>query len=482
MLNSIAGRKKEQQKLKRALESDKPEFIALYGRRRIGKTFLIREFFGDRIGFELIGIYNASLQEQLDNFANSMTEALRIDIPVKSPGSWQEAFSMLKSFLKSKKFRGKKVIFLDELPWLNSSRSGFLKQLEHFWNSYASKKKNLILIVCGSAASWMIQHIVNSKGGLHNRLTQQIRLLPFTLTEIKDYLRLRKIKNLDHYQILQLYMAIGGVPYYWSFVQSGLSAAQMIDDLIFAENAEFRNEYDQLFASLFDNSNLHEKVIDALAGKRKGLNRKEILDVMKLKSGGTATNIIRELEESGFIESYIPFEKNSNDARFVLSDEFTLFHLYWIAPLGKKQLGNAYWMKMQTGSKFKAWSGHSFESICLKHIEKIKYYLRIDKIQSDQAPWEYKPDKNSKEEGAQIDMLIDRKDMVINICEMKFYQSEFTIDKSYAEELRRKMDVFKTRTNTRKSIFLTIVTSFGLKTNSHSISLNAIGVSMDALF
>ncbi|MCK4921551.1 MAG: AAA family ATPase [Bacteroidales bacterium] len=482
MLKNIAGRQIELQKLKRALESDKAEFIAVYGRRRIGKTFLIREFFGERIGFELIGIYNASLQEQLDNFANSMCEALKIDIPVKSPASWQEAFSMLKNFLESKKGKAKKVVFLDELPWLNSSRSGFLKQLEHFWNSYASKKKDLILIVSGSAASWMIQHVVDSKGGLHNRLTQQIRLLPFTLTEIEDYLRMRKIKNLDHYQILQLYMAIGGVPYYWSFVQKGLSAAQIIDDLVFSDYAEFRNEYDQLFASLFDNNDLHEKVVEVLAGKRKGLNRKEILSVMKLKSGGTASNIIRELEESGFIESYIPFGKNSNDARFILSDEFTLFHLYWIAPIGKRKTGNAYWIKMQTGSKFKAWSGHSFEGICLKHIEKIKYHLRIDKIQSNEAPWEYKAGKNSKETGVQIDMLIDRKDMVINLCEMKFYQSEFTIDKSYAEELRRKIDVFKTRTNTRKSIFLTIVTTFGLKSNSHSSSLNAIGVSMDALF
>lgn len=470
------------QKLQRAFNSEKAEFIAVYGRRRVGKTFLIREFFGDKICFELNGVFNATSREQLDNFASSLNEALEIGIPIQSPKTWQEAFILLKHFLESKKSREKKVVFLDELPWLNTPRSGFLKHLEHFWNSYGSKQDDLLLIVCGSAASWMIQHIVDAKGGLHNRLTGQVRLLPFSLFETKDYLQLQKIRNLGHYQILQLYMAFGGVPYYWSFVREGLSAAQVIDELIFADGAELQDEYNQLFASLFENSELHERVIVALAKKRKGLSRKELLGIVGLKSGGTATNIIRELEESAFIESYIPFGKIFNDASFRLSDEFTLFHLYWIAPIGKRKVGNDYWIKLQTGSKFNAWSGYCFESICLKHIEEIKYHLRIDKIQASHSPWEFLPTKSTEGEGAQVDMLIDRKDGVINLCEMKFYQSEFTINAAYARELRRKADVFKTVTKTKKAIFLTFVTTFGLKRNSHSSSLNAIGVSMEALF
>lgn len=328
----------------------------------------------------------------------------------------------------------------------------------------------------------MIQHIVDAKGGLHNRLNGQIRLLPFSLSETKDYLRHQKITNLDHYQIIQLYMALGGIPYYWSFVREGLSAAQVIDELIFSDGAELRSEYDKLFESLFENSKQHQQVIEALARKRKGLGRKELLRLLKLKSGGTVTNILRELEESGFIESCIPYGKKSYDASFRLADEFTLFHLFWIAPMGKRKAGNDYWIKLQTDSKFKAWSGYCFESICIKHIEEIKHHMRIDQIQANHAPWEYKPAKNSSETGARVDMLIDRKDGIINLCEIKFYQSRFTINAGYERELRRKTEIFKTVTKTNKSIFLTFITTFGLEKNNHSASLNAISVSMEALF
>ena len=480
--NNIAGRVQEMEKLQRALASGKPEFIAVYGRRRVGKTFLIRELFDDKICFEIVGIHNATTREQLVNFSNSLTEALDIPVPVQTPRSWQDAFALLKTFLRNKQTKGKKVVFFDELPWLNTPWSGFLKHLENFWNSFGSKQKDLVMIVCGSAASWMIQHIMDSTGGLHNRITGQIRLLPFTLSETKDYLRMQKIRNLDHYQILLLYMALGGIPYYWSFVQASMSAAQAIDEIIFSKGAELRNEFDNLFGSLFNHSEHHERVIKSLARKRKGLIRSELLDAMKLSSGGTASNIIRELETSGFIESYIPFGKKASEALYRLSDEFTLFHLFWISPLGKRQAGNSYWLKKQSGPKFNAWSGYCFESICLKHIEQIKYHLRIDKIESTNSPWEYRSTGKPGHEGAQIDMLIDRQDMVINLCEMKFCQTEYVIGSAYAKELRRKMEVFRNQTRTRKSLFLTFVTTFGLKENSHSTSLNTIGVKMDALF
>ncbi len=330
-------------------------------------------------------------------------------------------------------------MFLDELPWLNTPRSGFLKHLEHFWNSYGSKQKDLVLIVCGSAASWMIQHIMDSKGGMHNRITEHIRLLPFSLSETMEYLEKRKLKKLNQFQVLQLYMALGGVPYYWSFVRNEHSAAHAIDDLFFVKGAPLGEEYYNLFGSLFDHSKSHESVIQALSRKKKGLNRNELLEAMKIQSGGTATSILSELETSGFITSYIPFGKKSGDALYRISDEFILFHLHWLAPRGKQQAGRGYWTKKQSGAKFNVWSGYSFESICLKHIEQIKYHLRIDKIDSTNSPWEYRSTGKTGEEGAQIDMLIDRQDMVINLCEMKFCQTEYSIGSAYAKDLRRKI-------------------------------------------
>lgn len=448
----------------------------------MGKTYLVREFFDDKICFELTGIHKATLREQLENYASALSEATNSLIPLRSPGTWQEAFAQLKVFLSKHKSKGKKVVFLDELPWLNTPRSGFLKHLEHFWNSYGSKQKDLVLIVCGSAASWMIQHVMNSKGGLHNRVTGHIRLLPFSLTETMEYLKKRKLIKLDQLQVLQLYMALGGVPYYWSLVQQGHSAAQSIDDLLFVREAPLREEYSNLFGSLFDHSAYHESIIQTLSTKKKGIMRNELLRAIKLSSGGTATSILKELETSGFISSHIPFGKQSNDALYRISDEFILFHLHWIAPLGRQQTGRGYWTKKQSGPKYSAWSGYSFESICLKHIEQIKHHMRIDMIDSNESPWEYRPAKGSGEEGAQIDLLIDRQDMVINVCEMKFSRSEFTIDASYAKNLRRKMEVFRSQTATRKHLFLTMITTFGLNENTHSNSLDALDINMDALF
>jgi type II secretory pathway predicted ATPase ExeA len=481
-VQNIAGRKPEIKKLQGALHSDQPELIAVYGRRRVGKTYLIREFFDDQICFELTGIHKATLREQLNNFTASLTEANNSLLALQPPGTWQEAFAQLKTFLNQYKSKGKKVVFLDELPWLNTPRSGFLKHLEHFWNSYGSKRKDLVLIVCGSAASWMLQHILDSKGGLHNRISGHIRLLPFSLSETLEYLEKKKIRKLDQFQVLQLYMAMGGVPYYWSFVQKDHSAAHAIDDLFFVKGAPLWEEYNNLFGSLFDHSESHENIIQALSRKKKGLNRNELLKVMKTSSGGTATSILRELETSGFISPYIPFGKKSADALYRISDEFILFHLHWIAPLGKQQAGRGFWIKKQSDTKYHSWSGYSFESICLKHIEQIKYHMRIDMIDSNESPWEYRPNKGSGEQGAQIDLLIDRQDKVINICEMKFSRSEFTITAAYAKDLRRKMEVFRLQTGSRKNLFLTMVTTFGLNENTHSNALDALDIKMGALF
>ncbi len=481
-VQNIAGRKEEIRKLERVLRSDQPELIAVYGRRRVGKTFLIREYFTERICFELTGIHGATLREQLNNFAQTLTDSTGFGIPLKAPTSWQEAFAQLKAFLGQHKQKGKKVVFLDELPWLNTPRSGFLKHLEHFWNSFGSRQKDLVLILCGSAASWMIQHIIDSKGGLHNRITCHIRLMPFRLSETMEYLEKRKIRQLDRYQALLLYMALGGVPYYWSFVQRQHSAAHAIDDIIFAHEAPLKEEYKNLFASLFEQNDQHEQVILALAGKKKGLKRNELLTRARMSSGGGASRVIYELETSGFISSYIPFGKRNKDALYRISDEYILFHHTWISPLGRHQPGNGYWMKKQSGPRYHAWSGYCFEGICAKHIPQIKYHMRIDQIASNESPWEYRPERGSGDEGVQIDLLIDRQDMVINVCEMKFCRSGFSIEAAYAKDLRRKMEVFRKQTGTRKALFLTMITTFGLNENTHSHSLNAIDVTMDALF
>jgi uncharacterized protein len=484
-LKNIIGRTDPIKILHQSLSSPDAEFIAVYGRRRIGKTFLIREFFDSDISFEIIGIQGGSLADQLDNFSISLGKAMGIGIQPARPISWKEAFFQLENYLESlkrKKTKVKRVVFFDELPWLNTARSKFLPALQHFWNSYGSLQKDLVLIVCGSAASWMIQNIVRSTGGLHNRITRQIRLLPFTLAETKEFLKSRNITNLNNYLVMQLYMAFGGVPYYLKFVNPGLSAAQVIDSLCFSESGQLRNEYDMLYRSLFEKSEQHMKIVELLSNTRKGLSRTEILEKVGMKSGGAASDVIEELEESGFIESGIPYGKKANESLFRLADEFSLFHLTWIKPLGKRSPGDGYWLTRQSSQKLKVWSGYCFETICQKFVNKLKIKLGIANVETNACPWRYQPPKESESQGVQIDLLIDRKDGVINLCEMKYYDSEFTIDAKYASELRNKIQVFREQSGSRKSIFLTMVTSFGIKKNSYSNDLEVIDIRMDDLF
>jgi len=482
--DKIIGRDDESCILDKALHSADPEFIAVYGRRRIGKTFLIREFYGDSICFELVGVHQAGLKIQLQNFAQSLKKAMGIGIQPETPSTWFQAFTDLEQFLESlstNKNTGKKVIFIDELPWLNTPKSNFLASLEHFWNSYGSKQNNLILVVCGSAASWMIQKIVNSKGGLHNRLTRQIRLLPFTLHETESFLKSRGVV-LTRYQIILLYMVMGGVPFYLQQAESGLSSAQIIDKACFSKNGLLRNEFERLFSSLFDHSDQNIKIMEVLRQNRSGVNRNQILATAKIPSGGTASQILEELEESGFISSWIPYGKKSNDAIYRITDEFSLFYFDWLKPLGKRCPEEGYWLTLQNDPCRRAWSGYTFEGICMKHIQQIKNELGIGKVETFHGPWYYSAPKDSLGNGAQIDLLIDRKDAAINLCEMKFSEAEFTIDSNYSKNLRKKVDVFKTITKTKKNIFVTMISTFGIGPNIYSNDIISNSLTIDCMF
>ena len=480
----IIGRQKEKAVLELASKSSDPEFIAIYGRRRVGKTHLVREFFGNAICFELIGKHGATLGEQLDNFAQALGKSIGMGIQPQRPSSWSEAFRQLEQFLESpvrKKKKHKRIVFLDELPWLNTPRSSFLSGLDHFWNSWGSRQNNFILVICGSAASWMIQNIVRATGGLHNRLTRQIRLLPFTLRETETFLESRGV-NLTRTQIAALYMAMGGIPHYLMQTEPGLSAAQIIDKVCFSSLGLLREEFDKLYSSLFDESEQHQKIVRALAAKRQGLTRNEILRSIGLQSGGSASRRLEELEESGFIQTQIPFGKKANDALYRLSDEYSLFYLDWISKLGKRSPGDGYWLSQQNSPRRRSWAGYAFESLCIKHAQRLKTALGIANVLTTHAPWRYQSSADSDIPGAQIDLLIDRRDDTINVCEMKFCEAEFTIDKKYAMALKRKLDVFRRITGTRKSVFLTMVTTFGIVNNAYAKELVANSLTLEDLY
>lgn len=473
----IIGRTEEMAVLKSAIASKEAELIAIYGRRRIGKTYLIRNYYEDRIAFELTGMNNGSLKAQLLQFSKALQKASNAPLPLAPPKSWVEAFTALEGMLSSLSKKKKWVVFFDEFPWLNSRKSGFLEAFDHFWNTWASRQSQLVVVICGSAASWMIENIVNAKGGLHNRITRSIRLLPFSISETKAYLQSRSV-HLDHYQFLQLYMALGGVPHYLRNVERGQSATQAINKICFTKAGALQGEFNNLYQSLFEHADNHIKTVRALSQTAKGLTRQQIIDVCGFSSGGGTTDMLNELEQSGFIQSATPYGKTSREAIYRLADEFSLFYLRFMD--GVKITGDDMWSRISAMNAYKIWCGMSFEAICLKHLPQIKKALGVSGVHSEESPWRYSGTKT--ESGAQIDLLIDRSDRTINICEMKFYTGEFTVDKTYAAELDRKLKVFREQTKTRKALFLTFITTYGVKKNEYADRLVHNDLTMDIFF
>jgi AAA+ ATPase superfamily predicted ATPase len=477
MKEKLIGRIKEQEKLASALNSNSPEMVAIIGRRRIGKTFLVRSFFGNRIDLEVTGAQHAGVKEQLENFGYLLHKLNGDDQPFSIPYSWGDAFRKLITALeKLPKVKRKRIIFFDELPWLASKRSGFLSAFGYFWNNWASKQ-NIIVIICGSAASWMIDKVVNNKGGLHNRITKRIFLKPFNLPETEVFFKERDI-HFDRIHLLNIYMVMGGVPHYLQEVKAGKSAMQNIEDICFREDGLLGREFSNLYPALFEKSENHIAVIRALASKWKGLNRKEIIQITKLSNGGGLSKVLNELSASGFITIYRPFGKKKKDLLYRLTDEYSLFYLHFIEPHGMLEIGG--WQRLSQTQTFKSWRGYAFENVCLNHIPQIKKALRISGIYSEASSFYFKGNEDRK--GIQIDLLIDRNDQTINICELKFYNSPFTITKDYALKLRTKLATFKEVTKTRKHLFLTFITAYGLAQNKYSLGLVDNDFGLDILF
>lgn len=481
----IIGREKEREVLKKIWHSKKAEFIAIYGRRRIGKTFLIHEFFKDKgLYFEITGSNKASKKEQLKNFSRELKTLFPGE--QQSFNDWPDAFEALLNLIKLRDPSKKFIFFIDELPWLASPKSGFLSALDYFWNRHLSRIPNVLLIVCGSAAHWMIKKVIHDKGGLHNRLSAWIRLEPFTLREVEEYLREDEVE-INRKQLVELYMAFGGVAKYLTKLPKGKSASQIINEYCFTPSGYLFPEFSKLYESLFDSSANHISIIRALAKKQHGLVQGDLLKAAGLPAGGSSTTVLEELEESGFILSMHAFGKQQKEKIFRLIDEYSLFYLSWIENVKESVFKNfdpEYWHKKYRTPAWYAWAGHAFENICLKHSIKIKEALGISGVTTIESHWKHIPKKKSraeKELGAEIDLVIDRADNCINLCEIKFCEEEFEVTKEYAKDLERKKNVFRKITGTKKAIFLTLITPYGLKENNYS-SLVSQSLTLDALF
>lgn len=469
-LRKIAGREDEQETLNDALTSHRSELIAVYGRRRIGKTYLIREFFGTKITFSFTGLSTGKRSDQLKNFMLKLNERTDDFKDLKQPADWLEGFSVLKQYLKGfKQTKKKKVIFIDEFPWVDSHKSGFLAAFENFWNDYCTTRNDLVVVVCGSAASYMVKKIINNSKGLSKRITQTIKLKPFNLKETKAFFKYKGIP-IEEYELLKMYMVLGGVAEYLEHVKPGESAVVAIDRLCFKPGAYLENEYDEVFKSLFDSSSFHQKIMSVLANnKKEGISRDEMLSELRISSGGRFSDALEELLQSGFVLKYDAYKNNTKTSLFRVFDEFCLFHLQFMIPFkGSK------WTQVFQKQEYKSWCGYAFETICLKHSQEIKRALRCDQIESKNHSWH-----TSK---AQVDLVIDRADDTVNLCEIKFCNDEFTIDQNYLQQLRKKENEFKSATKTRKAIYSVMMTTWGIHENQYSKAIISNSLTMNCLF
>ena len=478
MERKIIGRTEEINELKSLYEMHDPVFAVVYGRRRVGKTFLVRELFQDKFSFYHTGLSPYELsgkklrEQQLINFYSSLVK-WGSDLKT-APSNWIEAFDALIALLESHGAEERQLVFIDELPWLDTPKSGFVTAFEHFWNGWGAGRSNLMLVVCGSATSWISDKLINNKGGLYNRTTNEIKLRPFTLGECEQYYKSREIV-MSRYDQLESYMATGGIPYYLSMLEKGKSLAQNFDRLFFAPNAKLATEFNRLFASLFTNAEECKTIVKVLATKHQGYTRKEIAELTKLPNGGGLSNTLATLEISDFISSYTKYGRPRREVYYRLSDSYCKFYLSFVD--GKKTCNPTFWADNQLSPALTAWRGFSFETLCFAHIDKIKRALGISGIQAEASPWKSKKEKG----GAQIDMVIERADRVINLCEMKFCDDDYTVTASYDKELRNKISTFIEETKCRQALHLTLVTTYGLKFNEYAGRIQKV-VTMDDLF
>lgn len=468
---SIIGRKHEQEILQECLDSTKAEFIAVYGRRRIGKTYLVKQFFEEKFDFYATGVYNISRTEQLKRWKIQLQK--HSGEKTVKPKDWFEAFDQLQKYLESLADKKRIVIFIDELPWMDTPKSNFIRALEFFWNSWAADRKGLKLVVCGSATTWMTNKLIGDKGGLHNRVTRPIHLAPFTLAETKQYLECRGM-DWSHNEIMETYMTLGGTPFYLYLLRPNLSLRQNVDALFFGNDAPLRTEYDILFRSLFNDAIAYRKIVELLSGKLKGLTRLEIMDGIKAIDNGNLSEILENLEKCDFIRHYQAFGKKQRDVIYQLTDMYTLFYLRFVK--GYNGMNDHAWSNIPD-KKRNTWQGYAFEQVCILHINQIKKALGISGIASDVCSWSTR----GGNKGAQIDLIINRTDNVIDLCEMKYSDSLYELTKNYIEWLKERRDLFKKETRTTKTLHLTMITSRGLANGKYTSQIQS-QVTMDDLF
>lgn len=476
----MIGRKKEQQELDELYNSGRPELVAIYGRRRVGKTYLVNESFGNCFAFKHTGLSPSEikgkgmLSAQLDQFYLSLKD-YGLEEGDK-PGDWLEAFYLLRTLLQQKDNGMRQVVFIDELPWLDSARSGFITGFEAFWNGWGSARKNLMVVVCGSASSWMRDKLINNYGGLYGRVTHEIYLHPFDLSETKQYFESKGVE-FSKYDIVESYMIVGGIPFYLDHFRRQLSVAQNIDEMFFRPHAVLHNEYDRLFNSVFMSPERVKKTVELLAARRMGFTRNEISEKLGISNNGQLSKDLEALISSDFVVKYVPFGYSGKQEHYKLIDPFCIFYIHFLKK--NKRISSSYWEEMHNSNEIVSWRGYAFENVCFNHVHKIKTALSVAGVHSVESAWS--PRGENGKDGMQMDMLIDRADNIINLCEIKYYSDKVVVDKKLYMTMIHRKNVLEQMVSHKKAVRNTLITTYGINKNEYTGVFSNV-ITMDDLF
>ena len=474
MTSNIFSRSEEIKTLEEFYISLQSEFLAIYGRRRVGKTFLIKEFFNSKeniVFLKITGLRKGLIREQIRNFIQQVSAVFYGNAPLAVPKNWNDAFATLQHAIRQQPKNKKIILFFDELPWMATRNSRLLETLEYQWNQHWSDDNRIKLIACGSSSSWIVKKLIKGRGGFHNRVTKKIHLSPFTLSETKDFLIRNKIK-LNHAQLLEIYMAMGGIPFYLLQAKKGLSATEIIEDLAFSKDGFLLGEFDNLFSSLFDRHEDYIAVLRMISLSHYGISQEKLLGQLPTSlQGERGLNILHDLEESDFIMGFKPHFHKRRGIYYRVVDEYSLFYFKWIEPVKKtlqeRALSAGNWRDLQSDAEWNTWAGYAFESVCYKHIAEIRAALKISPTAIADT-WRYIPTKKINAQGAQIDLLFDRKDNAITLCEIKYSNQPITLTKKLVADLQQKETVLKQQTKTKKQLFWCLISAHGIVNNFYA--------------
>ncbi len=461
----MIGRENETKKLQELYCHDQADLVAIYGRRRVGKTFLVDETFHGDYLFMHAGLFleeKTSVKEAFLTQLNAFYKSLLLYgcNEKKAPSTWFDAFFYLEKMIIEKENGSKQVIFLDELPWLDTPSSHFLSAFEGFWNTFACRRKNLLLVVCGSAASWMESKLINAHGGLYGRVTHEIKLSPFSLKQTKEFLLQKHIPVTD-YEAAQAYMAVGGIPFYLNYFESGKSIAQNINDIFFKKGTPLHCEYERLFSVTFANHALAKKIVELLFKRKLGYGREDIIKKLGLPDNGNLSKVLNALLASDFVTTYTPFGLERKTTYYKLIDPFCLFYLSFVE---KKGGDENYWNSHYGKSETLAWSGFAYENLCFNHVSQIKEKLGVRSVSVEVMPWYYQDEEGK----GQVDLLMKRGDNVVNLCEIKFYGADYSAGIDDFKKTNRRKESAYSLLPKRFSVYSTLITTFGLVYNEYA--------------